>query len=71
MSKISELADAWFDEIRNPQLCELAEEIEVKCREWGLRDIEFDSVMGMVKDSLYSFTEFLEDDEDESDLEDF
>lgn len=70
MSKISELADAFFDEIRNPQLSQLAEEIEVKCREYGLRDIEFDSVMEMVKESLYSFTEFLEDDDEDSEFDD-
>lgn len=68
MSKISELADAFFDEIRNPQLAELAEEIEVKCREYGLRDIEFNSVIDMVRESLYSLTEFIDDEED--DLED-
>ena len=65
MSKISEFADTFYDQIRNPQISELVGKLEAECRDYGLRDIEFDVVVDMLRESLFTFTEFIDDDDDE------
>ena len=69
---IAEFADTFWDEIRNPQLQKCAEAIEEKCREYGLRDVEFRIVIDFVESSLFTYVDLIDSDdsEDLDDLED-
>ena len=69
MTRESDIADAFWDEIRNPQIAELATKIEELCRDYGIRDMEFSALIDIVKDSLFTMRDLLdEDDSDDDDL---
>ena len=66
---IAQRNDLYWEEIRNPELAQCAEEIEDVCRKYGIRDIEFKSIMQEVEQSLYTFIDFMSDDDPEDELE--
>ena len=67
-STIAQAHDLYMDEVRNPQLAECAEKIEKICRHYAIYDNEFDNLIEMVKDSLFTFTEFISDDDEDEEL---
>ena len=72
MSKISDRHEQYIENIRNPELEQLANEIEELMRYYGVVSTEFQGVVDMVKYGLYHvpyLDELDEDDEDDSELD--
>ena len=64
---IAERHSDYYDNIRNPQLAACAEEVEGILRFYGIMDIEFDRVMEMTREALFSLSGMLEPDDSDDD----
>ena len=56
MSKISNRHEEYQYNIRNPELAQCSSEIAELCRHYGVMDNEFEALIALVREELYSMS---------------